>query len=128
MRTILNALSILVLGASAAMAQSNGDSKTDLTGTWDVTVQSQGQVGKSAVTLVQKGDSLIGKYSSQQLGDLEVVGQVKGRDFSFAYSTTMNGQQLTMTVKGIVQNADSLSGTASLGPMGGATFTARRQK
>ena len=80
------------------------------------------------VTLVQRGDSLIGRYAHRQLGDLEVVGSVKGREFSFAYSAAMNGQQLTFTVKGTVQSADSLTGTASLGPMGAASFVAKRQR
>lgn len=127
MRTIV--LTVLMLGALAvrAPAQSKDGSKIDLTGTWALTVNSQGQTGQSEVTLIQRGDSLIGRYTSQTLGDLEVVGSVKGREFAFAYSAAMNGQPLTVNVKGIVQNPDSLSGTATMGPLGNATFSAKRQ-
>ena len=127
MRTI--ALTVLMLSALAvrAPAQSKDGSKIDLTGTWALTVNSQGQTGQSEVTLIQRGDSLIGRYTSQTLGDLEVVGSVKGREFAFAYSAAMNGQPLTVNVKGIVQNPDSLSGTATMGPLGNATFSAKRQ-
>jgi hypothetical protein len=126
MRTI--ALTVLMLGALAvrAPAQSKDDSRVDLTGTWALTVTSQGQSGTSEVTLIQRGDSLIGRYTSQTLGDLEVVGSVKGREFAFAYSAAMNGQPLTVNVKGIVQNPDSLTGTATMGPLGSATFSAKR--
>jgi hypothetical protein len=57
-----------------------------------------------------------------------VVGSVKGKDFSFAYTTQMNGQALTFTVKGIVDGPDNLSGTASMAFMGTATFKATRQR
>jgi hypothetical protein len=127
MRAIV--MSVLMLGVLAVRtpAQAKDESKVDLTGTWALTVNSQGQTGASEVTLIQRGDSLIGRYTSQTLGDLEVVGSVKGREFSFAYSAAMNGQPLTVNVKGIVQNPDSLTGTATMGPLGNATFSAKRQ-
>lgn len=128
MRTIV--LTVLMLGVLAvrAPAQAKDDSRIDLTGTWALTVNSQGQTGASEVTLIQRGDSLIGRYTSQTLGDLEVVGSVKGREFSFAYSAAMNGQPLTVNVKGVVQSPDSLTGTATMGPLGNATFSAKRQR
>jgi hypothetical protein len=123
-------LTVLMLGVLAvrAPAQAKDDSRIDLTGTWALTVNSQGQTGASEVTLIQRGDSLIGRYTSQTLGDLEVVGSVKGREFSFAYSAAMNGQPLTVNVKGVVQSPDSLTGTATMGPLGNATFSAKRQR
>ncbi len=128
MRITISATLLLSLAAAPASAQGRRDASIDLTGKWDLTVTTDGQVGASEVTLVQRGDSLIGRYAHRQLGDLEVVGSVKGREFSFAYSAAMNGQQLTFTVKGTVQSADSLTGTASLGPMGAASFVAKRQR
>jgi hypothetical protein len=35
---------------------------------------------------------------------------------------------LTVNVKGVVQNPDSLTGTATMGPLGNATFSAKRQR
>ncbi|HEX9564592.1 MAG TPA: hypothetical protein VF981_11500 [Gemmatimonadaceae bacterium] len=125
---ILRMILMLLVAASPSWAQSRRAEPVDLTGKWDLAVTSEGQAGTAVVDLVQKGDSLIGRYTHQQLGDLEVVGSVKGKDFAFAYSTAMNGQTLTFTVKGIVQGPDSLTGTASLGPMGSANFIAKRQR
>ena len=119
---------MLAVLASPSWAQARREPAIDLTGKWDLTVTTEGQAGSSEVTLIQRGDSLIGRYTHQQLGDLEVVGTVKGRAFTFAYSTAMNGQTLTFTVQGLVQGPDSLSGTATMGPMGSANFTARRQR
>lgn len=128
MRTISGTILLLVLATSQAGAQGRKAAPIDLTGKWALTVVTQGQPPASAeVTLIQRKDSLIGRYTSQTLGDLEVVGSVKDRDFSFSYSTTMNGQPLTFMVKGIVQTPDSLSGTATMGMLGAATFTAKRQ-
>lgn len=124
----MRAIGLLAVGIAlsplAGEAQSRGG--VDLTGRWMLTVTSEGQTAGSEVTLVQRGDSLIGKYSSQTLGDLEVVGSVKGRDFSFAYSASFNGQPLSVNVKGTVQAPDSLTGTATMGPLGAASFYARR--
>ena len=121
-------MALLAVVASSAAAQSGPGERIDLTGKWALTVTSEGKAGSSEVTLIQRGDSLIGRYSSQSLGDLEVTGSVKGRDFAFAYSASFNGQPLSVNVKGIVQAPDSLTGTATMGPLGAASFFARRQR
>ena len=121
-------MALLAVVASSAAAQSGNGERIDLTGKWALTVTSEGQTGSSEVTLIQRGDSLIGRYSSQTLGDLEVTGRVKGREFAFAYSASFNGQPLSVNVKGIVQAPDSLTGTATMGPLGAASFFARRQR
>lgn len=128
MRQMFGYFLVAIALAMPAAAQPS-KAPVDLTGKWDLTVKSEtGETGTAEVTLVQKGDSLIGKYTHQQLGPLEVVGSVKGNDFSFAYTTQMNGQALTFTVKGIVDGPDNLSGTASMAFMGTATFKATRQR
>lgn len=125
-KLFVNVLALSLL-AAPVMAQAR-QAPVDLTGKWNLTVTTEGQVGEAEVMLTQRGDSLVGKYTHQQLGDLEVAGTVKGKDFNFAYSTQMNGQPLTFTVKGVVDGPDNLSGTASLGFMGNATFKAVRQR
>lgn len=128
MRKILGTLFTLVIVTTPALAQSRGQDKVDLTGRWDLTATSQGETGAAEVTLIQRGDSLIGRYAHKTLGDLEVVGNVKGRDFVFAFNAPFNGQQLPMTIKGVAQSPDSLTGTATMGPLGSATFFAKRRR
>ncbi|NUQ12294.1 MAG: hypothetical protein HUU26_08210 [Gemmatimonadaceae bacterium] len=122
----MRAFGWLLFGVALAPLQAQSRGAVDLTGRWMITVTSEGQTAGSEVTLVQRGDSLIGTYSSQTLGDLEVVGSVRGREFAFAYSASFNGQPLSVNVKGMVQSADSLTGTATMGPLGAASFYARR--
>jgi len=128
MQTIFRTLFALAILATPVLGQSKNQDKVDLTGKWDLTATSQGETGAAEVTLIQRGDSLIGKYAHQTLGDLEVVGNVKGRDFVFAFNAPFNGQQLPMTIKGVAQSPDSLTGTATMGPLGSATFFAKRRR
>jgi hypothetical protein len=128
MRQLLGFVLVASALAMPVAAQSR-QAPVDLTGKWNLTVKSEtGETGNAEVTLVQKGDSLIGRYTHEQMGPLEVVGTVKGKDFSFAYTTQMNGQALTFTVKGVVDGPDDLSGTASMAFMGNATFKATRSR
>jgi hypothetical protein len=128
MRQLLGFVLVASALAMPVAAQSR-QAPVDLTGKWNLTVKSEtGETGNAEVTLVQKGDSLIGRYTHEQMGPLEVVGTVKGKDFSFAYTTQMNGQALTFTVTGVVDGPDDLSGTASLAFMGNATFKATRSR
>ncbi len=125
---ILRALFAMAIVATPVLAQTKGQDKVDLTGKWDLTAMSQGETGAAEVTLIQRGDSLIGRYAHKTLGDLEVVGNVKGRDFAFVFNAPFNGQQLPMNIKGVAQTPDSLTGTATMGPLGSATFFAKRRR
>jgi len=128
MRRILGGLFLLAALAAPSAAQRSSTPPVDLTGKWDFTVTSEGATGEAEVTLIQRGDSLIGKYSHQQLGELQVVGRVDGKAFSFDFNAPFNGQQLPMSIRGTVDGPDALSGTANMGPFGNATFKATRQK
>lgn len=128
MRRIIAGLFMLAALAAPSGAQGPSGAPVNLTGKWDFTVTSEGATGEAEVTLVQRGDSLIGKYVHQQLGELQVVGRVDGKVFSFDFNAPFNGQQLPMSIRGNIDGPDALSGTASMGPFGNATFKASRQK
>lgn len=117
----------LLLGSSVAFAQ--GDTpKPDLTGNWAFTVVYEGGQGAPTVRLVQKGDSLTGRYISQAFGELDVTGTVKGKEFTFSFTTSAGGDPFTMSFAGTVESADALKGSVDMGGNGTATFTATRQK
>src|SRR5262245_2515440 len=119
------ALAALVLLSGAAQAQGT---PPNLTGTWRFTVTTDAGTGTPTVTLKQQGDSLSGSYSSQVFGEQQVKGTVKGRDFNFAFTTTIEGTTITVTYRGTITSADSLQGQITLGDVGSGTFTATRQK
>ncbi len=113
----------IVCAAAAAAAQA---AKVDLTGKWTFNVQTDAGSGTPTVTLKQDGDKLTGHYVGQ-LGDVDVTGSVKGNDFSFSFSSDLQGNKLDVEYKGTIENKDALKGTMTMGGFGNGTFTAKRQ-
>ncbi len=102
--------------------------EVDVTGTWifDVTIDDGGG-GTPTVTLKQEGDQLTGHYSSDQLGEADLSGTVKGREITFSFDADVQGFALEVTYTGTVEGDDAISGTMSLSGFGGGTFTGKRQ-
>jgi hypothetical protein len=122
----LIATSVTARGVSA-IAQESRESKTDVTGKWTFTVQTDAGSGTPTVTLKQDGEKLTGHYSSANLGEAELTGTVKGQDIKFSFSADAAGTQLTVTYTGTIENKDSMKGSVDLGGMAQGTFTAKRQ-
>jgi hypothetical protein len=117
----LAAISFALAGALAAQA------RVDVTGKWLFTVQTSAGGGTPTVTLKQDGEKLTGHYSSQQLGEAELTGTVKGSDIKFTFGTDVQGAHLDVTYAGTIESKDSMKGTVNLGGLGDGTFTAKRQ-
>jgi hypothetical protein len=111
-----------VLGTISAAAQA----KVDLTGKWTFSVQTDAGSGTPTVTLKQDGDKLTGHYTGQ-LGDVDLTGSVKGNEFSFGFSSDLQGNKLDVTYKGTIVSKDELKGSVSIAGLGEGTFTAKRQ-
>jgi len=117
------AIAIVALAAAIAGAQA---AKVDLTGKWTFNVQTDVGSGTPTVTFKQDGDKLTGHYSGQ-LGDVDLTGSVKGSDFSFSFSSELQGSKMDVTYKGTIESKDSLKGTLSMAGLGNGSFTAKRQ-
>ncbi|HEY7292263.1 MAG TPA: hypothetical protein VH583_20670 [Vicinamibacterales bacterium] len=117
---------VAIVFASVAAAVAAQAPKADLTGKWIFTVQTDAGSGTPAVTLKQDGDKLTGHYVGQ-LGDVDVAGSVKGSDFSFGFSSDLQGNKLDVTYKGTIVTKDELKGSLSITGLGEGTFTAKRQ-
>jgi hypothetical protein len=127
--TVRTAAAIMLLAALPSFARAQGDTtKVDVSGNWSFTVVYEGGQGSPTVRLTQRADSLTGRYISQAFGELDLKGSIKGREFTFAMTTSAGGDPFTMTFTGTVENANYLKGTVELGGNGTATFTAVRQK
>jgi hypothetical protein len=118
---MLAAISFAIAGALAAQA------RVDVTGKWLFTVQTSAGGGTPTVTLKQEGEKLTGHYSSQQLGEADLTGTVKGSDMKFTFGTDVQGAHLDVTYTGTIESKDSMKGTVNLGGLGDGTFTAKRQ-
>jgi hypothetical protein len=100
--------------------------KIDVTGTWDMAVETpQGTMTLSS-TFKQEGEKLTGTQSSQ-MGETALEGTVKGADIAFVIVFDMQGQQMTITYAGKI-DGESMSGTIEFGSFGSSTWTAKKKK
>ncbi|HEV3060867.1 MAG TPA: hypothetical protein VGY48_21655 [Vicinamibacterales bacterium] len=118
-------VSLAVVVGLTVMAAAQA-AKVDLTGKWTFNVQTDAGAGTPAVTLKQEGEKLTGHYQGQ-LGDTDLTGSVKGNDFTFGFTSDLQGNKLDVTYKGTIVSKDELKGTLSIAGLGDGTFTAKRQ-
>jgi hypothetical protein len=119
----------LASGVSADVSDSplQGSAKVDTTGKWVFTVQTDAGSGTPAVTLKQEGEKLTGHYSSQNFGEVDLTGTVKGQEIKFSFTSDVQGTQLQVNYSGTIENKDSMKGTVDIGGLAQGTFTAKRQ-
>ena len=110
--------------AAPAAASSASSAKVDLTGAWDVEVQTDQGSGNPAFTFKQEGEKLTGSYKGL-LGESALTGTVKGDkvEFSFKVSGQLEG---TVTYTGTT-DGKTMKGKVSLAGMGEGTFTGKKK-
>jgi hypothetical protein len=123
----MKGLLALVIAAASVVAISAQNSTVNVTGKWMFTVQTDAGGGTPTVTLKQEGEKLTGHYSSQNLGEADLTGTVKGQEIKFSFNADAQGTSLTVTYTGTIENNDSMKGTVDLAGMAQGTFTAKRQ-
>lgn len=96
----------------------------DLSGTWTIAVNVEGQNLPGTLTLRQEGNRLTGTLQSP-LGSSEVSNGSVGADgFRFTVAVSIQGQSLEVTFAGTA-NGNTMSGSAN-STQGAATFTGTR--
>jgi hypothetical protein len=108
-----------------ASATSASD-KTDISGPWSFQVDSAAGSGSPTFTFKQDGEKLTGQYKGA-FGEAPLTGAVKGNKIDFVIKVEAQGQKMTITYTGTVEKDGSMKGTAELGEVGSATWTAKRQ-
>ena len=104
----------------------SGSDKTDISGAWTFQVETSAGSGSPTFTFKQEGEKLSGQYKGA-FGEAPVTGTVKENKIDFAIKVDVQGQQGTLTYAGTVEKDGSMKGTAQLGEVGSATWTAKRQ-
>jgi hypothetical protein len=99
--------------------------QTDLTGTWGLEVVTQAGTGNPTVVLKQEAERLSGQYSGQ-LGEAPITGTIKGNEFSFSFTVTIEGAPMTVVYSGTAEG-DAMKGTVTLGELGEGTFTGKKK-
>ena len=110
---------------AASTSPSTASSAVDLTGTWALQVQTDAGSGTPTVTFKQEGQKLTGRYNGM-FGESSLTGEVKDKAFSFNATVNAEGNTVTITYAGTVEQ-DTLSGRVKFGDFGEGTFTGKRQ-
>src|SRR5215467_15225244 len=117
------ALTLSIAAPIAVVAQA----PVNVTGKWIFTVETSAGAGMPTVTLKQDGEKLTGHYSSQNFGEVDLTGTVKGTAINFMFGADVQGTHLDVSYSGTIEGKDSMKGKVNLGGLGEGTFTARRQ-
>src|SRR5262245_23336964 len=112
------AVLLVALVAAPAAAQIN------VTGDWDMTIESPQGANTVKVTLTQDGEKVSGLFKSQ-MGELPFTGTLTGVDLKFAFSLPIQGQSLDITMTGKVEG-QAMSGKVRFGGFGEGDWTAKR--
>ena len=135
MRTTSTWLAVCAAAVSAAVFLSGVDTvasmqanKVDVTGVWVFSVESPAGKSTPTLTFKQDGEKLTGQYSSQLMGQADLMGTVKGQAIEFVVSATVQGTPIELKYTGAVDTKDSMKGTLSAGDFGNGTFTGARKQ
>lgn len=120
---LVAALTLSMAAPIALVAQA----PVNVTGKWIFTVETSAGSGMPTVTLKQDGEKLTGHYSSQNFGEVDLTGTVKGTAITFMFGADVQGTHLDVTYSGTIENKDSMKGKVNLGGVGEGTFTAKKQ-
>jgi hypothetical protein len=113
--------------AGIPVAHAQAPAKIDVTGAWAFEVQTEAGSGTPAVTFKQDGEKLTGHYSSSVLGEADLVGSVKGPSIEFTVAASVQGNAISVTFTGTVDDANSMKGKVAFAGLGEGTFTGKRK-
>jgi len=112
------AVLLVALVAAPAAAQIN------VTGDWDMTIESPQGANTVKVTLTQDGEKVSGLFKSQ-MGELPFTGTLTGVDLKFGFSLPIQGQSLDITMTGKVEG-QTMAGKVQFGGFGEGDWSAKR--
>jgi hypothetical protein len=123
-RSRLTLAALLLLAAAPGFAQTPAP---NITGDWDVTVNSPQGANTTLVTFTQVGEKVSGIFKSPR-GELPFDGgTLTGSDLTFAFTITTQGMQLPITLTGKVDGA-TMAGKADFGGFAEGDWTAKRSE
>ena len=127
MKRLLMLLAVVVLVVVPVLAQNAPkETKVDVTGAWEMTVDSPQGTMTVTANYKQEGETLTGNHVSD-MGESPLKGTVKGNEISYTLTIDMGGQELAIEHKGKVEG-DTMTGTADVGEMGSMKWTAKRKR
>jgi hypothetical protein len=122
---------LVAVSAPAAYAQEapKPDAKpadVNVTGVWDMSVETPNGTIENVATLKQEGEKLTGTLSSQ-MGEIAMEGTVVGNEIKWVLNIDMGGQQVAIAFAGKVEG-ETMAGVFEMGGMGTAAWNAKKRK
>ena len=99
---------------------------TDVTGTWELNVESPMGSRASDAVFTQTGETLGGKMVSPR-GEVPLTGTVSGDTVKFGINVNVQGQNLQIDYTGTV-TGDTMSGTVVFGSFGDGKWTGKKKQ
>ena len=84
----------------------------DISGTWQLTVETSQGTGSPTVVFQQTGEQLTGTFNSQIFGETKLTGTVKGNAVEFGFEGNAEGQKIKVSYKGTIEGPTTMKGTA----------------
>lgn len=97
----------------------------EVSGKWDLTVETSAGTGNPEFTFKQDGEKLTGTYKGL-FGEAAVTGSLKGHAITFSFKAEGQGQGAIIAYSGTVDGA-TMKGKVQLGELGEGTFTGKKQ-
>jgi hypothetical protein len=99
-------------------------SAADVSGTWDVVVETPQGSGTPVFVLKQDGEKLTGTYKGQ-LGEAPVTGTISGNAITLKFTVNAD-EQVKVEYRGTV-DGNAMKGTARFGTYGDGTFSGTKR-
>ena len=102
---MLKLVCVLIIVAQGAFA-------ADVSGIWQLIVETTQGRATPKMTLHQQGDQITGTYSSRVLGEANITGTVKGDAIEFEFESEYRNQRIRVGYKGRIESPNAMRGTA----------------
>jgi hypothetical protein len=120
------ALSFLVVVlASAPVFAQDAAKPVNITGAWEMTVETPQGTMVITANYKQDGETLTGNHVSE-MGEAALKGTVKGNDVEYTLTLDMGGQQMAIVHKAKIEG-ETMTGSADIEGMGSITFKCKRK-
>src|SRR5471030_3216514 len=125
MRSLLAVCLALVAVAAPAQAQQQQEQQRTVAGTWRVDFVTPLGQNWIIMTINQSGTRLTG-HATDEFGEYEIAGRIVDDQVTVIWSVAEDGKMLEITMKGKLETATLITGTAKLGDVGEGPLSARR--
>jgi len=125
-RLFLLALGVAMAAAPVVAQDAAKPKAVDITGAWEMTVETPQGTMVITANFKQDGEVLTGTHVSE-MGEAPLKGTVKGADVEYTLTLDMGGQQMSFVHKAKV-DGDTMKCSADIEGMGTIAFTAKKKQ